>query len=105
MLTQALTKASVRDKFVRRAYNMWDKKDYVLGIKELVEIVKESDKNTFIYPAHAWTPWFGVFGSKSGFDNLKHAYEDQTHHIKALETGLSSDPIMNWALSALDNVT
>jgi uncharacterized protein (TIGR00375 family) len=72
---------------------------------ELVEIVKESDKNTFIYPAHAWTPWFGVFGSKSGFDNLKHAYEDQTHHIKALETGLSSDPIMNWALSALDNVT
>ncbi len=69
---------------------------------ELVETVMNVDRNAFVFPAHAWTPWFGVFGSISGFDSMKDAYEDQEKHIHALETGLSSDPQMNWRVSSLD---
>ena len=76
-----------------------------LDAKRLLEIVMEVDKNCMIIPAHAWTPWFAVFGSKSGFDSLEECFEEQTKHIHAIETGLSSDPAMNWRLSALDNIT
>ena len=69
---------------------------------ELVEIVKGVSSDAIVFPAHAWTPWFGVFGSVSGYDSMKEAYEDQEQHINALETGLSSDPAMNWRVSALD---
>lgn len=55
-----------------------------------------------IIPAHAWTPWFGVFGSKSGFDSIKEAFGSAEKYIHAIETGMSSDPEMNWRLSALD---
>ncbi len=71
----------------------------------LVETVKQISQGTEILPAHAWTPWFSVFGSKSGFDTLEDCYEDQLKHIHALETGLSSDPPMNWRLSKLDKYT
>jgi uncharacterized protein (TIGR00375 family) len=57
-----------------------------------------------VIPAHCWTPWFGVFGSRSGFDSLKECYQDQATKIFAIETGLSSDPQMNWRLSSLDKV-
>ncbi len=79
----------------------------ILGIKspELVEILKSIDKNIQIIPAHIWTPWFSLFGSKSGFDTVEDCYEDMTKHIFALETGLSSDPEMNWRLSQLDKYT
>ena len=56
----------------------------------------------FFIPAHIWTPWFSLFGSKSGFDAIEECFEDLTPHIFALETGLSSDPLMNWRWSALD---
>ncbi|MFA6022994.1 MAG: endonuclease Q family protein [Candidatus Pacearchaeota archaeon] len=56
-----------------------------------------------VIPAHAWTPWFGIFGSKSGFDSLKEAFGEQIGNIHAIETGLSSDPAMNWRLSQLDD--
>lgn len=69
---------------------------------ELVEVLMEIDKNIFIYPAHAWTPWLSIFGSKAGFNSVEECYEDQTKYIRALETGLSSDPAMNWRLSGLD---
>lgn len=69
---------------------------------ELVEILMEISEEIMIYPSHAWTPWFSVFGSKSGFDRMEDCYQDQTKFIHALETGLSSDPAMNWRLSALD---
>ncbi len=72
---------------------------------ELVEMLMEIDKSIVIFPAHIWTPYFGALGSISGFDSIKDAYEDQTKNIHALETGLSSDPLMNWRLSELDNIT
>ena len=69
---------------------------------ELVELLINIYKDTLIVPAHVWTPWFSVFGSKSGFDSVEGCYQDQTQYIYALETGLSSDPKMNWRLSSLD---
>jgi len=72
---------------------------------EIVELLKEIDKSIEIIPAHIWTPWFSVFGSNSGFDSLEECFKDQTKHIFALETGLSSDPEMNWKLSKLDSYT
>jgi uncharacterized protein (TIGR00375 family) len=72
---------------------------------ELVEALTGISDSLVIIPAHAWTPWFGVFGSKSGFDSLNECYQDQTGKIFAVETGLSSDPEMNWRLSSLDSVS
>jgi uncharacterized protein (TIGR00375 family) len=69
---------------------------------ELVEGLMGISKAIAVIPAHAWTPWFGVFGSKSGFDSMHECFGDQTKHIFALETGMSSDPGMNWRLSSLD---
>ncbi len=76
-----------------------------LSSPELVEAVKSVSHDVEIFPAHAWTPWFGVFGSKSGFDSLRECYQDMEREIHALETGLSSDPPMNWRLSSLDRLT
>ncbi|EHJ47703.1 UvrD/REP helicase [Solidesulfovibrio carbinoliphilus subsp. oakridgensis] len=76
----------------------------ILGLdsRDLLELVLETDKRAFLVPAHIWTPWFSVFGSKSGFDSLEECFGDLSKEIFALETGLSSDPDMNWTLSALD---
>ncbi|MDH7477053.1 MAG: endonuclease Q family protein [Candidatus Bathyarchaeota archaeon] len=68
----------------------------------LVEEVMEVSKENMIFPAHAWTPWFSIFGAFSGFNSIEECYQDMTKHIHALETGLSSDPPMNWRLSKLD---
>lgn len=76
-----------------------------LTCAEMVENLKEISSDIEIISAHAWTPWFSLFGSKSGFDSIEDCYEDQTKHINALETGLSSDPGMNWRLSELDDYT
>ena len=79
----------------------------ILGLdaRDLFEIVLETDPQAYLIPAHIWTPWFSLFGSKSGFDRIEECFEDLTPHIFALETGLSSDPPMNWQLSALDRFT
>lgn len=69
---------------------------------ELVEMMKGISNDIEIIPAHCWTPWFSLFGSMSGFDSVKDCFQDQTKHIYALETGLSSNPAMNWRLSQLD---
>jgi len=76
----------------------------ILGLdsRDLLEIALETDERAFFIPAHIWTPWFSLFGSKSGFDAIEECFEDLTSHIHALETGLSSDPPMNRCLSALD---
>ena len=78
----------------------------ILGLdsKELLKIVLDVSQECLLVPAHAWTPHFSVFGSNSGFDSLEECFEDLTPHIHAIETGLSSDPAMNWRLSALDSI-
>jgi uncharacterized protein (TIGR00375 family) len=72
---------------------------------QLVEEVKQVSDQNEVIPAHIWTPWFSLFGAFSGFDTIEDCYEDMTKHIHALETGLSSDPPMNWRLSSLDKYT
>jgi len=71
----------------------------------LVEEVMEASSENVVIPAHAWTPWFSLFGAFSGFNRIEDCYQDMTKHIFALETGLSSDPPMNWRLSSLDKYT
>ncbi len=73
--------------------------------EELVETVMEISDQNMIFPAHAWTPWFSVFGAFSGFDTVEQCYGDMSKHIHAIETGLSSDPPMNWRLNKLDRFT
>lgn len=73
--------------------------------QDLVKIVMDADPDCMVVPAHAWTPWFSVFGSKSGFDSIEECFGDYSKYIHAIETGLSSNPQMNWRLSALDKIT
>jgi uncharacterized protein (TIGR00375 family) len=79
----------------------------ILGLdsRYLLEMVLESHDLAELIPAHIWTPWFSLLGSMSGFDSPRECFEDLTPHIHAVETGLSSDPPMNWACSFLDNCT
>jgi len=72
---------------------------------QLVEEVMAINTENMVFPAHAWTPWFSIFGAFSGFNTVEECYQDMTKHIHALETGLSSDPPMNWRLSGLDKYT
>jgi uncharacterized protein (TIGR00375 family) len=76
----------------------------ILGLdsEELLKIVFNIEKEAMFIPAHIWTPWFSVFGSMSGFDSLEEAFNNNINLISALETGLSSDPKMNWMFSKLD---
>jgi uncharacterized protein (TIGR00375 family) len=93
--------------FTKRGYNLKSDGRPIISCsaKELARIVLEIDPKCLVIPAHAWTPWFAVFGSKSGFDSLEECFEELTPQIYAIETGLSSDPPMNWQLSALDKIT
>ncbi len=77
----------------------------ILGLdsRHLLEITLAAGPGCYLVPAHAWTPWFAVLGSKSGFDAVAHCYGDLAEHIFAIETGLSSDPAMNWTCSFLDS--
>ena len=79
----------------------------ILGLdaRDLLEIMLETSDQAFLIPAHIWTPWFSVLGSKSGFDSIEECFGDLTSHIFAVETGLSSDPPMNWRVSGLDGLT
>jgi uncharacterized protein (TIGR00375 family) len=76
--------------------------DLRLDARDLVRLVLNIDPDCFVVPAHVWTPWFSLFGANVGFDTVEACFGDQTSHIYTLETGLSSDPPMNWRLSALD---
>ena len=102
-----ISAAEELNKQLDKKYNIRSDGRPILGIKapEFVNMVLKIDSNFLIYPAHIWTPWFSVFGSKSGFDSLEECFQEQTKYIYAYETGLSSDPEMNWRLSALDKLT
>lgn len=88
----------------KREFNLSSDGRPILGLdaKELLKICLDADCR--LIPAHAWTPWFSVFGSESGFDSLAECFDELAAEIPAIETGLSSDPPMNWRLSALDDV-
>lgn len=79
----------------------------ILGLdaRNLLEISLEISPDSFLVPAHIWTPWFSMLGSKSGFDSIQECFEDLAPHIFAVETGLSSDPEMNWRVKSLDGLT
>lgn len=89
-----------------RGFNLRSDGRPILGltVKELLKIMLEIDKRMIMIPAHVWTPWFGIFGSKGGYDSLEEAFEELTPNIFAVETGLSSNPKMNWHCSMLDNI-
>src|SRR5579871_2161421 len=76
----------------------------ILGLdsRALLDIALESGPHSYLVPAHIWTPWFAALGSQSGFDSIDQCYGDLSNHIFAVETGLSSDPAMNWRVSSLD---
>jgi uncharacterized protein (TIGR00375 family) len=77
----------------------------ILGLssKDLLKVVFDVSEEALFIPAHIWTPWFSLFGSMSGFNSLKECFEEYSNLILAVETGLSSDPQMNWRISELDN--
>lgn len=92
------------NEYLGRVGNLTSDGRPILGLDaaELARIVFDIDENCMVIPGHIWTPWFSLFGSMSGFDRIQDCFEEQTQKIFALETGLSSDPGMNWRLSALD---
>lgn len=90
-----------------RGHNLKSDGRPILGIdsEELYKHLRDIDERIVLTPAHAWTPWFSVFGSKSGFDSLEECFGSMTPYVYAIETGLSSDPIMNRSLSKLDTIS
>lgn len=100
------TAAQANDALARYGDLASDGRPVLTGIDspQLVEMLTEISDSIVVIPAHAWTPYFSVFGSKSGFDSLEECYQDQTRKIFAVETGLSSDPQMNWRLRQLDGI-
>ncbi|MFA5937524.1 MAG: endonuclease Q family protein [Candidatus Paceibacterota bacterium] len=95
------------DALAARGYNIRSDGRPIIGMtsRDLLEFFLGIDERMAMIPAHAWTPWFGVFGSKGGYDSLDECFEDLTPHIRAIETGLSSDPAMNRRCGFLDGIT
>jgi uncharacterized protein (TIGR00375 family) len=97
----------LRQKLEARGANLaYDGRPIIgLDAEELVKIAMDISEDFMIIPAHAWTPWFSVFGSNSGFDSVEECFGSMTKYIFAIETGLSADPAMCWRLSSLDRYT
>ncbi|MBI2579487.1 MAG: DNA helicase UvrD [Candidatus Aenigmarchaeota archaeon] len=91
------------DKKGRRDYD--GRPVFGFSCTEFTEAMMEISKDIEVIPAHAWTPWFSLFGSMSGYDSLKECFGDTAKYVHAIETGMSSDPAMNWRLSQLDGIT
>ncbi|MFH1965818.1 MAG: UvrD-helicase domain-containing protein, partial [Acidobacteriota bacterium] len=91
----------------RRKFNITSDGRPILGMdsRDLLELILGISDRTFFIPAHIWTPWFSALGAKSGFDSIEECYEDMSPFIHAVETGLSSDPAMNWMCGFLDKYT
>jgi uncharacterized protein (TIGR00375 family) len=78
---------------------------FTFSAKDLAKMILNVSEECMLIPAHAWTPWFSIFGANSGFDSIEECFGEMAPHIHVIETGLSSDPEMNWRLSALDKIT
>lgn len=107
ILLPCLEAAEILSKKLERIGNIHSDGRPILGLdsRDLLEITLEACPQAIFIPAHIWTPHFSLFGAFSGFNTIEECYEDLTPYIHALETGLSSDPPMNWRLSALDRFT
>jgi uncharacterized protein (TIGR00375 family) len=78
---------------------------FTFSAKDLARLILGISQECLIIPAHAWTPWFSIFGANSGFDSIEECFGEYSKYIYSIETGLSSDPQMNWRLSKLDKIT
>lgn len=96
----------VNEVLVARGFNIKSDGRPILGIdsEALYKLLREIDDRIIVIPAHAWTPWYAIFGSKSGFNSIEECFGEMSKYVYAIETGLSSDPQMNWQLSELDKV-
>lgn len=99
------TAEKINKELLRRGVNLMSDGRPIMGIssKDLLELVLTIDKNVLFVPCHAWTPWFSLYGSNSGFDSIDECFGDYSKFIYAVETGLSSDPEMNWRIKELEN--
>ena len=99
------TSEKIIKELIHRGCNLMADGRPIVGVSsvDLLKMVLEIDDKVLFIPAHIWTPWFSVFGSKSGFDSLYECFGDYDRYIYAIETGLSSDPIMNWQIKELEN--
>lgn len=95
----------INQELVNRGANLLSDGRPIVGFsaRALAGIALNIDKRCVIIPAHAWTPWFSLYGSMSGFDSIEECFEDLVPYVQAVETGLSSDPAMNWRISELTN--
>lgn len=100
---EGLTKLT--QEFIRRKINIASDGRPIIGLsaKQLAEVVWQVTPNALVIPCHIWTPWFSLYGSESGYDFLSECFEDLSDQIYAIETGLSSEPAMNWRIAELDN--
>lgn len=99
------TSAKVNQALTQQGVNLKSDGRPIMGLSmiELCELLWSIDQEIFVLPAHIWTPWFSLFGSKSGFDSIKECYGPYADKITAIETGLSSDPVMNWSIPELEH--
>lgn len=99
------TVEKIRQELIKRGCNLMADGRPIIGlsVRDLLEIVLNADNKAFLIPCHAWTPHFGIYGSASGFDSLAEAFGDLSRYIYGIETGLSSDPEMNWRIKELEN--
>lgn len=98
------TAEKVNKELLKRGFNLSSDGRPIIGLssKHLLELLLEIDERSLLIPAHIWTPWFGMYGQMSGFNSLKEAFEDMDPYIYGIETGLSSDPEMNWQVKELE---
>ena len=107
IFTPSFDSAEKISKFLARYGNLSSDGRPLLNLdsKYMLEKILEINPDSYVVPSHIWTPWFSLFGSKSGFDSIDECFDSLSNQIFALETGLSSDPKMNWMLSSLDKYT
>ncbi len=99
------TVRKINSELIKRGCNLMSDGRPIIGLSSmaLAELVWSIDKKALIIPAHVWTPWFSLYGSKSGFDSIEECFGNFTGQILAIETGLSSDPAMNWRIKDLED--
>jgi uncharacterized protein (TIGR00375 family) len=99
------TAEKINKELVKRGANLSSDGRPIVGLSsiQLLELILSIDKEAMLIPCHAWTPWFSLYGSNSGFDSIDEAFGDYAKYIYAVETGLSSDPFMNWQIAELKN--